>query len=89
MRTRKKRSHYSTEVSMKQFRRAFLLSMVCLLAQRGFAAGEDVDCLARLEADGCAIVPGDAIDRPAFAAAVAEIRGAEIARLDPALMRAL
>jgi len=40
MRTRKKRSHYSTEVSMKQFRRALLLSVVCLLAQRGFAADE-------------------------------------------------
>jgi TRAP-type transport system periplasmic protein len=58
-------------------------------AQRGFAAGEDIDCLARLEADGCAIVSADAIDRPAFEAAVADIRDAEIARLDPALVRAL
>jgi TRAP-type transport system periplasmic protein len=58
-------------------------------AQRGFATSEDVDCLARLEADGCAIVSADAIDRPAFEAAVADIRDAEIARLDPALVRAL
>jgi tripartite ATP-independent transporter DctP family solute receptor len=58
-------------------------------AQRGFATGEDVDCLARLKADGCAIVAADAIDRPAFEAAVAEIRAAEIARLDRALLRAL
>jgi TRAP-type transport system periplasmic protein len=58
-------------------------------AQRGFATSEDVDCLARLQADGCEIVAGDAIDRSAFEAAVADIRGAEIARLDPALLRAL
>jgi TRAP-type C4-dicarboxylate transport system substrate-binding protein len=58
-------------------------------AQRGFAAGEDVDCLARLHADGCEIVDADAIDRGAFEAAVAQIRDAEIARLDPALLRAL
>jgi tripartite ATP-independent transporter DctP family solute receptor len=58
-------------------------------AQRGFATGEDVDCLARLKADGCEIVTADAIDRPAFEAAVADIRAAEIARLDPALLRAL
>ncbi len=58
-------------------------------AQRGFATSEDVDCLVRLEADGCAIVSADAIDRPAFEAAVADIRDAEIARLDPALVRAL
>ena len=56
-------------------------------AQRGFATGEDVDCLARLQADGCGIVTADAIDRPAFEAAVAEIREAEIARLDPKLLR--
>jgi C4-dicarboxylate-binding protein DctP len=58
-------------------------------AQRGFATSEDVDCLARLKADGCKIVAADAIDRPAFEAAVADIRGAEIGRLDPALVRAL
>ena len=39
--------------------------------------------------DGCEIVTADAIDRPAFEAAVADIRAAEIARLDPALLRAL
>jgi C4-dicarboxylate-binding protein DctP len=58
-------------------------------AQRGFATGEDVDCLARLQADGCEIVAADAIDRPAFEAAVADIRQAEISRLDPALVQAL
>jgi C4-dicarboxylate-binding protein DctP len=58
-------------------------------AQRGFATGEDVDCLARLKADGCEIVAADAIDRPAFEAAVADIRQAEISRLDPALVQAL
>jgi TRAP-type transport system periplasmic protein len=58
-------------------------------AQRGFAAREDVDCLARLQADGCEIVIADGIDRPAFEAAVADIRETEIARLDPALLRAL
>jgi tripartite ATP-independent transporter DctP family solute receptor len=58
-------------------------------AQRGFAAKEDIDCLARLKADGCEIVTADAIDRPAFEAAVADIREAEMARLDPALVRAL
>jgi tripartite ATP-independent transporter DctP family solute receptor len=58
-------------------------------AQRGFATSEDVDCLVRLQSDGCEIVAADAIDRPAFEAAVADIRDAEIARLDPALVRAL
>jgi TRAP-type transport system periplasmic protein len=58
-------------------------------AQRGFATSEDVDCLGRLQADGCEIVMADGIDRPAFEAAVADIRAAEIARLDPALLRAL
>jgi TRAP-type transport system periplasmic protein len=58
-------------------------------AQRGFAASEDIDCLARLKADGCEIVTADGIDRPAFEAAVADIRAAEIARLDPVLVRAL
>ena len=58
-------------------------------AQRGFAARDDVDCLARLQADGCEIVSTDAVDRPAFEAAVAQIRDAETARLDPALVRSL
>ncbi|HEU4378179.1 MAG TPA: TRAP transporter substrate-binding protein [Hyphomicrobiaceae bacterium] len=56
--------------------------------QRGYATSEDVDCLARLQADGCAIASADAIDLCAFEAAVADIRAAEIARLDPALRRA-
>src|SRR2546430_8346009 len=38
MRARYYRAHYSTEVSMKQFRRALLLSL--LVALRGFAADE-------------------------------------------------
>ena len=42
-----------------------------------------------IRADGCEIVTADAIDRRAFETAVAEIRAAEIARLDPALLRAL
>jgi hypothetical protein len=42
-----------------------------------------------LQADGCEIVAADAIDRPAFEAAVADIRQAEISRLDPALVQAL
>ncbi len=35
-------------------------------AQRRFAADEDRECIALLEADGVAIVPSDAIDRAAF-----------------------
>src|ERR1700680_460981 len=40
MRARNKRAHYSTDVSMKQFRRALLLFLVCLVSLRGFAADE-------------------------------------------------
>ena len=58
-------------------------------SQRGFAAGDDVDCLARLEGGGAAIVTADAIDRAAFESAVAAIRDAEAARIDPTLLRAL
>jgi TRAP-type C4-dicarboxylate transport system substrate-binding protein len=53
--------------------------------QRALAASEDVDCLARLQQDGCQIVAADAIDRAGFESAIADIRGRELAQLDPAL----
>jgi TRAP-type C4-dicarboxylate transport system substrate-binding protein len=52
-------------------------------SQREWAAREDVDCLARLHKDGCAILAADAIDRAAFDAAVADIRRRELAQIDP------
>jgi TRAP-type C4-dicarboxylate transport system substrate-binding protein len=58
-------------------------------AQRGFAAAEDATCLARLTADGCAIVGPDAIDFAAFEAAVAPIRARVLADIEPAIAAAL
>ena len=54
-------------------------------AQRALAASEDVDCLARLRADGCEVIGPEAIDRAAFEATIADIRAREMAGLDPAL----
>jgi TRAP-type C4-dicarboxylate transport system substrate-binding protein len=56
--------------------------------QRDLAAQEDIDCLALLQKDGCEIVAGDAIDRAAFDAAVADIRRRELARIDPEIAAA-
>jgi TRAP-type C4-dicarboxylate transport system substrate-binding protein len=53
--------------------------------QRRLAAGEDEVCLARLQADGCAIVGPAAIDLAGFEAAVAPIRGRVRAGLPPAI----
>jgi TRAP-type C4-dicarboxylate transport system substrate-binding protein len=58
-------------------------------AQRGFAAAEDATCLARLAADGCAILGPDALDLPAFERAVAPIRARVLADIDPAIAAAL
>lgn len=58
-------------------------------AQRGFAAAEDAACLARLAADGCAVLGPDALDLAAFEAAVAPIRARVLADLDPAIAAAL
>jgi TRAP-type C4-dicarboxylate transport system substrate-binding protein len=54
-------------------------------AQRRLAAGEDAVCLARLQADGCAIVGPDALDHAGFEAAVAPIRQRVLAGLPPAI----
>jgi TRAP-type C4-dicarboxylate transport system substrate-binding protein len=54
-------------------------------AQRRLAAGEDTVCLARLQADGCAIVGPDALDRAGFEAAVAPIRQRVLAGLPPTI----
>ena len=51
--------------------------------QRAWAAQEDVDCLARLQNDGCEVIAADGVDRAAFDAAVAQIRRRELARIDP------
>jgi len=58
-------------------------------AQRRFAAAEDETCLARLTADGCAIVGPDTIDLAAFDAAVAPIRARVLTDIEPAVARAL
>jgi len=58
-------------------------------AQRRFAAAEDDTCLARLTADGCAIVAPGAIDLAGFDAAVAPIRARVLADIKPAIARAL
>jgi C4-dicarboxylate-binding protein DctP len=57
-------------------------------AQRNFAAREDIDCLARLEKDGCKIVAAGEIDRAAFDSVVADVRNRELARIDPRLVAA-
>jgi TRAP-type C4-dicarboxylate transport system substrate-binding protein len=56
--------------------------------QRSLAAAEDVDCLARLRAEGCEILTADALDRVAFEAVVAPIRRRELARIEPELAAA-
>lgn len=58
-------------------------------AQRRFAAAEDSACLARLTADGCAIVGPEAIDLAAFDAVVAPIRARVLADIDPTIAAAL
>ncbi|MGH6912817.1 MAG: TRAP transporter substrate-binding protein DctP, partial [Geminicoccales bacterium] len=58
-------------------------------AQRRLAVEEDAACLARLRADGVELVPAEAIDRAAFAAAVADITAREAAALDHELLAAL
>jgi TRAP-type C4-dicarboxylate transport system substrate-binding protein len=55
--------------------------------QRALAEAEDARCLALLEKDGVEVVPAEAIDFPAFRAAVAPIVARELARL-PELLRA-
>ena len=56
--------------------------------QRALAQAEDARCLALLEKDGVAVVPG-AIDFPAFRAAVAPIVARELGRLPEPLRAAL
>jgi TRAP-type C4-dicarboxylate transport system substrate-binding protein len=56
--------------------------------QRSLAAAEDMDCLARLRAEGCEILTADALDRVAFEAVVAPIRRRELARIEPELAAA-
>ena len=57
--------------------------------QRALAAGEDAVCLARLQADGCAIVGPEAIDLAGFDAAVAPIRRRVMAGLPAEIAQAL
>ena len=57
-------------------------------AQRGFAAAEDADCLARLAADGCAVVGPDALDLAGFERAVAPIRARVLDGLGPTIAAA-
>lgn len=56
--------------------------------QRELAAGEDAICRRRLDADGCAIVEPEALDRAGFEAAVAPIRARVLAALPPAIAAA-
>jgi TRAP-type transport system periplasmic protein len=57
--------------------------------QRALAQAEDARCLARLQTDGVAVVPAEAIDFQAFRAAVAPIVSRELARLPEPLRAAL
>jgi TRAP-type C4-dicarboxylate transport system substrate-binding protein len=57
--------------------------------QRALAEAEDARCLALLEQDGVAMVQAQAIDFPAFRAAVAPIVARELARLPEPLRAAL
>ena len=57
--------------------------------QRTLAEAEDARCLALLEKDGVAVVQAQAIDFPAFRAAVAPIVARELARLPESLRAAL
>jgi TRAP-type transport system periplasmic protein len=56
--------------------------------QRALAVAEDARCLALLEKDGIAVVQAQAIDFPAFRAAVAPIVSRELSRL-PEPLRAM
>ncbi len=56
--------------------------------QRRFAAEEDAACLALLQVEGVSVVMPEAIDFPAFKAAVTPVVAAKSARLDPRLLAA-
>lgn len=56
--------------------------------QRRLAQLQDAEALAVLRGEGLEIIPADEIDRDGFQAACADIVKRELARLDPALVRA-